>query len=155
MYSVVQISDDQLKSAIADKILRQLPDWFGIEESTVNYINNVRKTVFLAAYDSNKLIGFISIKFNNKYTAEIYVIGVLKEYHNKGAGKELLYEAEKLIKESECKFLMVKTLGESHPDVHYKNTRKFYAGTGFYPLEEIKEIWGEQNPCLLMVKNLS
>lgn len=154
MYSVVQVLNDQLKSNIANKILRQLPEWFSIEESTANYVNNVSKTIFLAAYDSNELIGFISIKFNNEYTAEVYVIGVLKAYHNKGIGKKLLSEAEKFIEERGCKFLMVKTLGESHPDVYYKNTRKFYAKVGFYPLEEINEIWGKDNPCLLMVKNL-
>lgn len=49
---------------------------------------------------------------------------------------------------------MVKTLGESHPDKYYKLTREFYNRCGFYPLEEIKEIWGEENPCLIMVKAL-
>lgn len=46
---------------------------------------------------------------------------------------------------------MVKTLGESHPDVYYEKTRRFYKKAGFYPLEEIKEIWGEQSPCLIMI----
>ena len=154
MYSIIQILDKEMKSKVANKILRQLPEWFGIEESTNEYINTSRETEFLAAYDADELVGFISVKFNNKYTAEIYVMGASKAYHNKGIGKKLLIEAEKLIKEQGCKFLMVKTLGESHPDVHYKKTREFYKKLGFYPLEEIKEIWGEENPCLLMVKNL-
>jgi len=154
MYSVVQVLDNEKKSKVTNKILRQLPEWFGIEESTVEYVNSVKETDFLAAYDSDELIGFISVKFNNKYTAEIYVMGVSMSYHNKGIGKKLLTEVEKLIREKGCKFLMVKTLGESHPDVHYKKTRGFYGKVGFYPLEEIKEIWGEENPCLLMVKNL-
>jgi hypothetical protein len=49
---------------------------------------------------------------------------------------------------------MVKTLGNSHPDKNYKSTREFYSAVGFYPLEEIKEIWGEKNPCLIMIKNI-
>lgn len=53
---------------------------------------------------------------------------------------------------NKIKFLMVKTLGESHPDVNYKSTREFYYKAGFFPLEEIKEIWGKENPCLIMVK---
>ena len=52
------------------------------------------------------------------------------------------------------KFLIVKTLGDSHPDNNYKRTRGFYNKVGFYPLEEIKEIWGEENPCLIMVKSI-
>jgi len=154
MYSIVQIIDNDMKSKVTNKILRQLPEWFGIEESTVEYINNVKETEFMAAYDADELIGFISVKFNNKYTAEIYVMGVSSSCHKRGIGRKLLHEAEKLIREKGCKLLMVKTLGESHPDVHYKKTREFYKKVGFYPLEEIKEIWGEENPCLLMVKNL-
>ena len=36
------------------------------------------------------------------------------------------------------KFIMVKTLGDSHPDKHYKITREFHKNVEFYPLEEIK-----------------
>ena len=66
---------------------------------------------------------------------------------------KLLNNSIELI-EDEIKFFMVKTLGESHPDENYKITREFYKKLGFYPLEEIKEIWGESNPCLIMVKTL-
>jgi len=147
MYSIVQVIDKEMKSNVTNKILRQLPDWFGIEESTMEYINNAKETDFIAAYGADELVGFISIKYNNDYTAEIYVMGVSSSCHKKGIGRKLIHEAEKLTREKGCKFLMVKTLGESHPDVHYKKV-------GFYSLEEIKEIWGEENPCLLMVKNL-
>lgn len=49
----------------------------------------------------------------------------------------------------------VKTLGKSHPDENYKKTREFYSAVGFYPLEESTEIWGKENPCLLMIKILN
>ncbi len=48
----------------------------------------------------------------------------------------------------------MKTLGESHPDENYKKTREFYKAVGFYPLEEFTEIWGKENPYLLMAKTL-
>ena len=50
--------------------------------------------------------------------------------------------------------LQVKTLGPSHPSEHYAATRQFYVARGFRPLEELTEIWGEDNPCLIMVKRL-
>ena len=50
--------------------------------------------------------------------------------------------------------LQVKTLSESHPDAGYAKTRAFYRAMGFHPLEEFKTLWGEANPCLLMVKKL-
>lgn len=151
---ISRVLDNVEKSKITENILRQLPEWFGIEESLIEYVDGVKATDFYAAYDSDKLVGFISIKTNNMYTSEIYVIGILKEYHGNGIGKSLLKVAENQLAGGKVKFLMVKTLGESHPDKNYKETRKFYKKVGFYPLEEIKEIWDKENPCLIMVKNL-
>ncbi|MFL0250302.1 GNAT family N-acetyltransferase [Clostridium neuense] len=151
---ISKVLDKSEKSRITEHILRRLPEWFGIEESLIEYVDGSKTTDFYAAYDLNKLIGFISIKTNNEYTSEIYIVGILKEYHGNGIGKSLLKAAEKQLIQSKVKFLMVKTLGESHPDKNYNETRKFYKKVGFYPLEEIKEIWGKENPCLIMVKNL-
>ena len=39
-------------------------------------------------------------------------------------------------------------------DVSYAKTRKFYLAMGFYPLEEITELWGEEIPCLIMARVL-
>lgn len=106
-------------------------------------MNNSKETIFYAAFDNDKPIGFISLKFNNEYTTEIYAMGVIKEYHSQGIGKELIEKTINYSQENGYKLLMVKTLGESHPDKDYKKTREFYKRVGFYPMEEIKEIWGE------------
>lgn len=152
MIHIKKICDSEEKSKITNFILRKLPEWFGIEESIIEYVEGVKNTDFYVAYCFDRILGFISIKKNNNYTSEIYVIGVLKEYHKKGIGKNLLEIAQKELIENEVKFLMVKTIGDSHPDKYYKKTRSFYRKIGFYPLEEIKEIWGEKNPCLIMIK---
>jgi len=151
---ISKVLDNSEKSRITEYVLRQLPEWFGIEESLMEYVKGAKATDFYAAYDSDNLVGFISIKTNNVHTSEIYIIGILKDYHGNGIGKSLLNTAENHLTEAKVKFLMVKTLGESHPDKNYKETRKFYKKVGFYPLEEIKEIWGKENPCLIMVKSL-
>lgn len=154
MVKVEKLLDNEEKSNIANDILRQLPEWFGIEESIAEYVNGVINTEFYVAYYSGAPIGFLSVKSNNQYTSEIYVMGILKEYHNRGIGRRLLRAAEESLIDNKVKFLMVKTLGDSHPDIHYKVTREFYYKTGFYPLEVINEIWGEENPCLIMAKRL-
>ncbi|WP_055668682.1 GNAT family N-acetyltransferase [Desnuesiella massiliensis] len=154
MIEIKTLSNKEEKSEITNYILRRLPEWFGIESAIVDYVKGVMNTDFYAAYDGSEPIGFISTKLNNKYTAEIYVIGILKEYHNNGIGKKLLEMSQESLIKEKVKFLMVKTLGESHADKNYRKTREFYNKTGFYPLEEIKEIWGKENPCLIMVKNL-
>lgn len=154
MVLIKKVSDNELKGEITNNILRKLPEWFGIEDSIVEYVNETKNTDLYVAYDSNSPIGFISIKSNNKYTSEIYVMGILKQYHNQGIGKKLVHKCEEVLEMNGYKFLMVKTLSKSHPDEHYKKTREFYSKVGFYPLEEIKEIWGKENPCLIMVKEV-
>ncbi len=43
-------------------------------------------------------------KTNNEYTAEIYVMGILMEYQNKGIGKALFKIAEEDLKKDSYKF---------------------------------------------------
>ncbi|CEN24292.1 GNAT family N-acetyltransferase [Paeniclostridium sordellii] len=154
MFKIIEIQDIELKSNITDCILRKLPEWFDIEEAIVEYVEGVKDTKFYVAYDLEKPIGFISIKHNNEYTSEIYVIGVLKEYQGKHIGKSLVEVANNTLADIGTKFLQVKTLGPSNSNKYYADTRKFYEGVGFYPLEEIKELWDEINICLIMIKNI-
>lgn len=155
MIIVKEITNENFKSEITDTILNQLPNWFGIEESTEEYINTVQNKTFFGAYDGDAPIGFVSLNRNNDYTADLYVMGILEEYHNQGIGKMLIAASEKYLKSAGFKIFMVKTLGESHPDKYYQKTRKFYERVGFYPLEEFKTIWNEDNPCLIMVKTIT
>jgi len=150
-----ETTDPALQSQITESILRDLPEWFGIEESLMDYVNGVGGTLFIVAYENDAPTGFISIKNQNAYTAEVYVMGNYKKERNKGIGKLLVKESIKKLKEQGIQFLMVKTLGTSHPDSHYKATRLFYKKVGFYPLEENNVLWGPENPCLTMVMAIS
>lgn len=154
MITVKEIKDEFIKSEITEKVLIQLPEWFGNEESLLDYIETVKENIYYVAYDGDKAIGFLCLKLHNQYTADIYVTGILKEYHRRGIGTKLVKVAEQYLIENGYKFFMVKTLGESSDYEFYKRTREFYCSVGFYPLEEIKEIWGEDNPCLIMVMSL-
>ena len=111
----------------------------------VNYL-------FFAAIDESKPLGFISIKENNQYTAEIYVMGVLPDYHKQGIGRSLFNGDLGWSKEHGYEFLQVKTLDASHPDIYYAGTRKFYLSMGFKPLECLPKLWGKENPCLIMIQ---
>jgi hypothetical protein len=61
---------------------------------------------------------------------------------------------ERLLVARGVEYLHVKTLGPSHPDPGYAATRAFYAGLGFRPIEETTAYWGEDQPCVVMVKRL-
>ena len=142
------------KSYYANEILRALPEWFGIEESIVDYVNHSQELPFLVAMYKDKVVGFLAIKFHNEFTAEIFVMGILKEHHRKGIGKILIDSCVEYCRVKELEFLTVKTLDESNPDKNYAKTREFYLKEGFKPLEVFPLLWDKKNPCLFMVKKV-
>ena len=145
------MEEPEARSELCREILTALPDWFGIEEAVDAYIRDVAGLpTFAAGRD-----GFLSLKQHTEAAAEIYVMGVRPESRRRGLGTALLEAAESFLREREIEFLQVKTLGPSDPSEHYAETRSFYAAHGFRPLEELTAIWGEENPCLIMVKRLT
>lgn len=142
------------KRSISTKILHSLPEWFGIPSATADYIEQSTEMPFIAAFEDNNAIAFLAIKETSPCAAEIYVMGALPQYHRKGAGKALINSCTAYCKDKGCALLHVKTLAPSHPDEGYEKTRRFYTAMGFLPMETMKELWGEDNPCLVMVKPL-
>ena len=155
MITIKEVLKENEKQEICSIILRSLPNWFGIEESILEYVEGVKGLPFFTVFDSDKYIGFVSIKNHNTYTAEIYVMGVLEEYHRKGIGKIIINYLEDYLRNNKTEFLTVKTLDESRKDLYYEKTRLFYMYMGFKPLEVFPLLWDESNPCLFMVKVIS
>lgn len=144
------IEDKNEKERIARTILADLPEWFGLPESTEEYIKNSKDFPFWAEFEQEKAIGFISLKETSKHTAELYVMGVLKEAHRKGIGTRLFQTFYNYSKEHGYSFLQVKTVQEGHYK-EYDRTRLFYEKLGFKALECFKTLWDEWNPCLILV----
>ena len=140
--------------ALCDRILRGLPDWFGIEEAIVNYVRDLQNMETWIAEADGECVGFSAINQHNEYSAEIHVMAVAEEYHRQGIGRQLVEHSEATLLSRSVEFLQVKTLSPSRPNTHFERTRRFYESMGFRPLEE-NLLWGERNPCLIMVKHLS
>jgi GNAT superfamily N-acetyltransferase len=138
------------RSALCRRVLAALPDWFGLPDAVERYVRDVTSLPVLAVDD----VGFLALKVHTDTAAEIHVMGVRRERHRGGIGSALVGEAEELLRGIGVEYLQVKTLGPSRPDEHYAATRRFYEARGFRPLEETTAIWGEENPCLIMVKRL-
>lgn len=153
--SIEHTVHQELKSSISETILRALPNWFGIEQALKNYVSGVVDTDLFTLKIEDRPIGFISLLDHNQYTSEIYCMGIYQDIHRRGLGKMLMTAAENFLLKQGKKFLTVKTLGDSFPDQAYIDTKMFYRSRGFFPLEESKEIWGEETPCLIMVKPLN
>ena len=87
---IVEITDAAEKSRIAAEILLDLPEWFGLPDSTEMYIRESAQMPFYAALSEGKAAGFIALKKTSPYAAEVYVMGVKKHHHRCGAGRALM-----------------------------------------------------------------
>jgi len=149
---VVEIHDAAERSRIAEAVLRDLPDWFGIEASTRRYIE---EAAMLPTFAVEPDLGFLCLKQHTPRAAEVYVMGVQREQHRRGIGRALVAEAERWCRARGIRYLQVKTLGPSRPDPGgYDETRAFYGAVGFVPLEELHGLWDEDNPTLILVKDV-
>lgn len=155
MFSIKQVDTPEQKSHICNMILRALPNWFGVEASIVDYVKETQSMPFWAAFDGENPIGFVALKEHNPYTSEVCVMGVLKEYHRHGIGRELIKYCEAYCTDNQVEYLTVKTLDQSRESRSYAKTRQFYLSMGFRPLEVFPLYWDKDNPCLFMAKFLS
>jgi coenzyme F420-0:L-glutamate ligase/coenzyme F420-1:gamma-L-glutamate ligase len=148
---VVEISDPAERSRIAEAVLRDLSEWFGIEESTGTYIAEAATLPTLAVEPD---AGFLCLKQHTPQAVELYVMGVRREQHRRGIGRALVAEAERWCRARRIRYLQVKTLGPSRPSPAYDATRAFYEALGFVALEELHGLWSDDNPTLILVKDV-
>jgi coenzyme F420-0:L-glutamate ligase/coenzyme F420-1:gamma-L-glutamate ligase len=149
---VVEISDPAERSRVAEVVLRDLPDWFGIEEATRKYIEDAAT---LPTFVVEPDLGFLSLKQHTPAAVELYVMGVRRSQHRQGVGRALVEAAESWCRARGIRYLHVKTLGPSRPDPGgYDETRLFYEAMGFVALEELHGLWDEGNPTLVLVKDV-
>ncbi len=138
------------KKVIARQILEALPEWFGIPESTENYISESANQDMFVAYEDDKPVGFICLKETGKDTVELAVMGILKEYHRKGIGRRLFDCARMTAKEKGYSFIQVKTVQMGRYK-EYDDTNRFYLSLGFKEFEVFPTLWDEWNPCQVYV----
>jgi len=148
------INNKDLKSKICKNILRDLAEWFGIESSTKAYIEGVRDKLFIAYKEKGEYVGFVSLEETSEISCDMYVLGVLKKYHKTGIGTKLINFIEGEAKKLGKTYITVKVLSDSHPCENYQKTRRFYNKNGYRMLEELKDLWGEDNPCAYCIKEL-
>ena len=151
---IQEITQVEAKSQITEQILHSLSDWFELEDGIQNYITGVQDKPFFVVMQEDHPVGFLSLQDHNQYTSEIYVMGVLPQYHRQGIGRQLVEHAQKYMAQHGCKFLFIKTLAEIVDDPFYAKTRQFYEAMGFLPLFITTKIWGPDNPCLIMIQEV-
>ena len=150
-YTIVQRS----KPDAVERLLRALPDWFGIEQAVRDYVEDARtKPTYLAVdSESAEVLGALLITRHFPETAEMHVLAVDPEHHRRGIGGALARRFEDDMRAEGVRLLEVKTMGPSSPDESYAKTLAFYRAIGYLPLDELHGYWPE-DPCLILVKPL-
>lgn len=155
----VLIIRDRTDPDAVERLLRSLPEWFGIEQAIRDYVRDAHTmTTYLAVPagaqpERSQPAAAMLVTRHFPESAEIHLMAVAPEQHRRGIGRALVRELERDLAAEGVSLLQVKTLGPSHPDHHYQRTRAFYTAMGFLPLQELPDLW-PGNPCLIMVKPL-
>lgn len=150
---IKQLTDSSEKQNVTRLILEALPAWFGIPEAREEYIAQSVDNIFFCAYDEDRPVGFLYLKETGKDTVELYVMGVLAEFHRGGIGRELFNRAKRTAVERGYSFMQVKTVQMGKYE-EYDRTNKFYLSLGFKELEVFPTLWDEWNPCQIYVMSL-
>ena len=150
---IKQIFDENEKRQITRHILESLIEWFGIPEAREDYIEKSAGQLFFAAIEDSTPIGFLYLKETGKDTVELYVMGVLKEYHRHGVGRGLFEAAKASALKSGYSFIQVKTVQMGKYE-EYDRTNQFYISIGFKEFEVFPTLWDEWNPCQIYVMAL-
>lgn len=147
---IQKIENKDKKETICLQILEALPEWFEIPESRRLYAKECREIPLWADIEDNQPRGFVAMRETSKYSVEIYVMGVRKEYQRLGIGSRLFEVFYKYASEKQYEYIQVKTVREGmYPD--YDLTNHFYQKIGFRELECIEESWDEANPCQIYI----
>lgn len=150
---IKQLTDNLEKQKIVRFILESLPDWFGIPEAREAYIAESTDKIFFCAYDKDKPVGFLYLKETGNATVELYVMGILKEYHRNGIGRELFHHAKEAAFQRGYSFIQVKTVQMGKYE-EYDQTNKFYLSLGFKEFEVFPTLWDAWNPCQIYIMSL-
>ena len=78
MFIIKEVKYEDQKMAVVDEVLKDLPEWFGIPESTQAYIEGAKDLQVWAAYQESNLLGFVSLSYSSEDCAEIDCLGVKK-----------------------------------------------------------------------------
>ncbi len=150
---IKEITDKKEKEKISREILNDLPEWFGMPESTEEYITDSQDKPFLACYAEEEPIGFVVLNQTSSDCADIFVMGIKKKFHRQGIGEKLNEAYESLARKLGYTYSQVKTVETGHYE-EYDITNEFYQAMGYKKLEVFPEPWDERNPCQIYVKYL-
>jgi ribosomal protein S18 acetylase RimI-like enzyme len=127
-YTILQRSNP----LAVERLLRALPDWFGIEHALREYVEDARtKPTYLAVNSATtEVIGALLVTRHFPESAEMHVLAVDPRHHRREIGTALAQQFEDDMRADGARLLEVKTLGPSRRVESYAKTRAFYRAVG-------------------------
>ncbi|OJU73297.1 MAG: hypothetical protein BGO07_04020 [Alphaproteobacteria bacterium 40-19] len=152
------IKTETMKRGLAQELCRNitadLPEYFGLPEVNEHYAMGVGSGINFAAKAGEEYVGLLSINFPYPENASIYWMGVLKNFHRQGIGKQLVKAAFHQAKTAGARTISVETLSPQEADENYLKTYHFYKSLDFFPLFKLKPQGYDWN-MVYMVKTLN
>jgi len=137
-------------SEICEKIILDLPEYFGLPEANQAYIEGVKDKINFAAKIEKEYIGLLSLEFPYPNNANIYWMGIIRAFQGKFIGSSLLEAAIIYTKNKGAKTITVETLAPKENDENYLKTYHFYLKHGFIPMFDLKPTGYEFNMCYMV-----
>jgi ribosomal protein S18 acetylase RimI-like enzyme len=137
-----------------DAIIASLPDWFGNDEGIELCKAAVRSHEGLVSVAPDQVVAFITWDMRFPTTAEITWLAVDPAHHRQGHGATLVRAIMHHAAGVGVRLVVVHTLSSTAPDPFYEQTRAFWEAVGFFPAAERPDLWSEENPALLMAREV-
>jgi GNAT superfamily N-acetyltransferase len=118
------------------RLLRELPEWFGIEASVLNYIEAARTCSTVAALRDDVVVGVCLVQRHTSVAAEIELLAVRRSLHRHGIGRRLVESVETELAHEGVELLQVKTFGPSGTSEEYGRARSMHR-SGFCPSRSV------------------
>lgn len=150
---VKQIISPDEKESVCREVLTQLPEWFERRESVEDYSVKCRLLPVWADMDDTTVRGFIALRETSPCAAEIFVMGVKKEYQRHKVGKGLFTALLNYARRQGYEYIQVKTV-KSGVSPEFDSTNIFYQSLGFRELE-VLPLWDESTPCQILIRNVN
>ena len=152
-YEIKILTDSIEKSETCEKIIRRLPQWFGVKDANRKYIQEASELSALAVKQGNENVALLLYKQLHdsslgQIVMDIHWLGVLPELHGKGLGKNLVKTLNDIAKSGGVACLTVDTLDPAIEDEDYLKTFGFYKGIGFSVFHRFSH--DEKNPMVRM-----
>lgn len=150
---IVELTPEASERACRE-ISANLPEWFGIHEANERYARGVKERLTFGYMMDKACLGMICLEFPFENAANIYWMGVKREWQNNGIGKALLRHAEIICLGRHIYSISVEILSPKENNSNYLNTFKFYTKEGFKPLFELNS-YGPEYLMVYLNKILS